>query len=69
ASSLFAVEKGYLDAVPVEKVQAWEAGLHQFLGSSHKALLDKINEKGDWNDEFEAGLKAAMEAYIKQSAI
>ncbi|MGH8561661.1 MAG: F0F1 ATP synthase subunit alpha, partial [Nevskiales bacterium] len=69
AASLFAVEKGYLDSVPVEKIQAWESGLHQFLGSSHKPLLDKLNEKGDWNDELEASLKTAMEAYLKQSAI
>lgn len=68
-ASLYAVEKGYLDKVPVEKIQAWESGLHQFLLSSHKAVVDKINEKGDWNDAIEADLKTAMEAYIKQSAI
>lgn len=68
-ASLYAVEKGYLDKVPVEQIQPWEAGLHQFLTSSHQALVDKINVKGDWNDEIEAGLKAAMEAYAKQSSI
>ncbi len=68
-ASLYAVEKGYLDKVPVEKIQPWEEGLHQFLSNSHQALMDKINVKGDWNEEIEAGLKAAMEAYVKQSAI
>ena len=68
-ASLYAVEKGYLDKVAVEQIQPWESGLHQFLTNSHKALVDKINEKGDWNDEIEASLKAAMEAYVKQSAI
>ena len=68
-ASLYAVEKGYLDKVPVEKIQPWEEGLHQFLSNSHQTLMDKINVKGDWNEEIEAGLKAAMEAYVKQSAI
>ena len=68
-ASLYAIEKGYLDKVPVEKIQAWESGMHQFLQSSHQALVDKINVKGDWNDELEAGLKAALDAYAKQSAI
>src|SRR5690606_13556155 len=37
AASLYAVEKGFIDKVPVDKVLTWEAGLHQFLDSSHKA--------------------------------
>jgi F-type H+/Na+-transporting ATPase subunit alpha len=49
-------------------VLAWEAGLHQFLASSHKAVLDKL-DSGDWNDALEAELKAAMDAYVQQSAI
>jgi F-type H+/Na+-transporting ATPase subunit alpha len=68
AASLYAVEKGYIDKVEVAKVLAWEAGLHQFLASSHKAVLDKL-DSGDWNDALEAELKAAMDAYVQQSAI
>ncbi|MDB5986391.1 MAG: synthase subunit alpha [Nevskia sp.] len=68
AGTLYAVEKGFIDKVPVEQVLEWEAGLHQFLGSSHKELLGKL-DKGDWNDGLDAELKAAMEAYVKQSAI
>jgi F-type H+/Na+-transporting ATPase subunit alpha len=63
------VEKGYIDKVDVAKVLAWEEGLHQYLASNMGALLAKINEKGDWNDAIEAELKAAMDAYVKQSAI
>jgi F-type H+-transporting ATPase subunit alpha len=68
AASLYAVEKGYIDKVEVAKVLAWEAGLHQFLATSHKALLDKLNT-GDWSDALDAELKAVMETYVKQSAI
>lgn len=68
AGTLYAVEKGFIDKIPVERVLEWEAGLHQFLGSSHKELLDKL-DKGDWNDGLDAELKAVTEAYVKQSAI
>ncbi|SEQ83559.1 F-type H+-transporting ATPase subunit alpha [Solimonas aquatica] len=67
-ASLYAVEKGYIDKVPVNKVLAWEEGLHQFIANGHKDLLAKL-DTGDWNDALEAGLKAAMDAYVKQSAI
>ena len=68
ASSLFAVEEGYLDKVDVEKIQAWEAGLHQFLGNSYAELLDKLNV-GDWNDDLKSALTEAMDAYVKQAAV
>ncbi|MGB0213535.1 F0F1 ATP synthase subunit alpha [Algiphilus sp.] len=68
ASSLFAVEEGYLDKVYVEKIQAWEAGLHQFLGNSYAELLDKLNV-GDWNDDLKSALTEAMDAYVKQAAV
>ncbi|MDR3416186.1 MAG: F0F1 ATP synthase subunit alpha, partial [Nevskia sp.] len=68
AATLYAVEKGYIDKVPVDKVLGWESGLHQFLAASHKGTLDKLNT-GDWNDAIEGELKGAMEAYLKQSAI
>ncbi|MDI3259716.1 MAG: F0F1 ATP synthase subunit alpha, partial [Sinobacteraceae bacterium] len=61
-------EKGYIDRVPVDKVLAWEAGLHQFLAASHQALIDQL-DTGDWNDALEGALKNAMDAYVKQSAI
>ncbi len=68
ASTLYAVEKGYIDKVDVTKVLAWEEGLHQFLATSQKAVLDKL-DTGDWSDAIEADLKAAMDAYGKQAAV
>jgi F-type H+-transporting ATPase subunit alpha len=67
AASLYAVEKGYIDKVPADKVLAWEAGLHQAV-AGNKALVDKLNT-GDWSDAIEAELKAVMETFVKQSAI
>ncbi len=68
AASLYAVEKGYIDVVPVDKVLAWEEGLHQFLSTSHQELLNKL-DTGDWTDALDAGLKSAMDAYVKQASV
>ncbi|TAM12336.1 MAG: F0F1 ATP synthase subunit alpha [Nevskiaceae bacterium] len=69
AVSLFAVDRGYLDEVPVEKIGAYEAALHQYMASSQKALLDKIGDAGAFNDEIDKALVAALDAFKKQAAI
>ena len=69
AASLYAADKGYLDDVAVDKIGDFEAAMQQYLATTHKPLLDKIGEKGDWNDALEAELKAAIVAFKKQSAI
>jgi F-type H+/Na+-transporting ATPase subunit alpha len=68
AASLYAVEKGYIDQIAVEKVLPWEAGLHQFLAGGYKPLLERL-DTGDWNDAVESELKAVMDAYVKQAAV
>jgi len=67
AASLYAVEKGYIDVVPVDKVLSWEEGLHRAL-AGNASLLGKL-DTGDWNDGLEAELKSLMETYIKQAAV
>ncbi|WP_293368222.1 F0F1 ATP synthase subunit alpha [Nevskia sp.] len=69
AASLYGAEKGFLDDVAVEKIGPFEASMQQFLATSHKPLMDKLNVKGDWNDGLEGELKAAITAFKKQSAI
>ncbi|MEX2480455.1 MAG: F0F1 ATP synthase subunit alpha [Gammaproteobacteria bacterium] len=63
AASLFSAERGFLDDVEIEKIGDFETALHDFMNSSHKALIDQINESGDFNDEIEAGLKSAIEDF------
>jgi len=63
AVSLYAADKGYIDDVPKNKVVPFEAALHDYLRSNQKELLDKINDTGDYNDDIEAGIKAAVEAF------
>ncbi|HSG12048.1 MAG TPA: F0F1 ATP synthase subunit alpha [Gammaproteobacteria bacterium] len=63
AVSLYAAEQGFLDDVALNKVVDFEHALHAFMRASHAALLDKINATGDYNDEIESGLKAAIEDF------
>ena len=63
AFSLYAVDKGYVDDIDVNKVVAFEAALHDYLRSSQKELLDRIDSTGDYNSEIEAAIKAAIEDF------
>ncbi len=63
ATSLYAANEGYIDDVDVNKVVDFEAALLSYMNSSQTALIAKINETGDWNDEVEAELKAAIEDF------
>src|SRR6187399_2525097 len=45
ALSLYAVNEGYMDDVPANKVVDFETGLHAFARANHKAALDAINSK------------------------
>jgi len=60
---LFAANEGFLDDVDVDNVVKFEALMLDWMRSEQKELLDKINEKGDYNDEIAASLKAALEKF------
>ena len=68
--TLFAVNKGFMDDVDVKQVLAFEAGLHQFLKTSHAALVDRLNENRAFDKEGkdEAELTAAIAAFKKSFA-
>jgi F-type H+-transporting ATPase subunit alpha len=68
SASLFAVNKGFMDDVDVKKVLAFEAGLHQFLKTSHAALLDKIETTKALDKDAEAELQSAIVAFKKTFA-
>mgnify|MGYP003571968784 FL=1 len=63
AVSLFAANEGYLDDVAANKVVNFEAALHAYMRSSQKALLDQINESGDYNDDIKASLEKALQDF------
>jgi F-type H+-transporting ATPase subunit alpha len=67
-ATLFAVNKGFLDDVEIKKVLPFEHGLHQFLKSSHGALLDKIEQSKALDKDAEAELNTAVAAFKKSFA-
>jgi len=65
AVSLFIVEKGYLDDVALKDARAFETAAIHFMDADHADLMRQINEKGDYSDEIEAKLHAAIKAFKK----
>ncbi len=68
AVSLFAVNEGYLDQVPVAGVVDFEAALHAHAEANAKALLDKIDADGDYNDEIESELRGLLDSFASTGA-
>ena len=48
---IFAAERGFLEDVAINKIQAFEDALLAFARSSHADLLKSIDETPDYNDE------------------
>src|ERR1051326_1871210 len=65
ALTLFAVNNGYFDDIPVEKALAFEAALRAFMGSKYAKLHDKIETTKELDGEGEKSLAAAIEDFKK----
>jgi F-type H+-transporting ATPase subunit alpha len=63
AISLFAADQGYLDDVDMDKVVDFEHALHSYMRANQMQLLEKVNSTGDYNDEIEAAMRAAVEDF------
>ena len=64
AISLYAANEGYLDELDINQVVPFEEGLHAHVRSGHQGILDTINEAGDYNDDIESGMKAAIDDFV-----
>jgi F-type H+-transporting ATPase subunit alpha len=60
ALSIYAVNEGYMDDVPLAKIGAFEAGLHAHAANTQGALMDKIVSSGAWDKEIEGQFKALI---------
>jgi F-type H+/Na+-transporting ATPase subunit alpha len=65
---IYAGVNGYLDPLPVERVQAFEHGLLTTLRSTHADVLEAIRSSRDLDDATAARLKSAVDAYAKTFA-
>ncbi|MEO6064519.1 MAG: F0F1 ATP synthase subunit alpha [Lysobacterales bacterium] len=65
ALSIYAVNEGFLDDVAINKIGAFEAGLHSHFTNNFGDALAKIVSTGDWNDELEDAFKQALGEFKK----
>ncbi len=63
ALSLTAANEGFLDDVPVEKVNDFEAALHAYAADNAGELANKIGDEGNYSDEIAAELKQVVEDF------
>ncbi len=63
AVSLFAVDRGYMDDVELEKAGDFEEALQSYMSASHADLLKSIEDNPVFNDEVESKLKAAADDF------
>jgi len=68
ASTLFAVNKGYMDDIDVKRVLAFESGMHSYLKDKHAALLAKLEADKAMDKDAEAELNTAIAAFKKSFA-
>ena len=61
--SLYAANAGYLEDVPVGQVLDFERDLLAYMRSEHGEWMANITESGDYDDEIEAFMKEAVEAF------
>ncbi|MCK9490247.1 MAG: F0F1 ATP synthase subunit alpha [Xanthomonadales bacterium] len=65
ALSIYAVNEGYLDDVVLDKIQAFEAGLHAHFSHVQGELEKRIVDTGAWDKDIEATFKAVIEDFKK----
>jgi F-type H+-transporting ATPase subunit alpha len=57
---LYALNNGFLDDVPVDKIRDFEAAFHKFMGSSHPEIGDAIRSERVLSDETAKRLSDAV---------
>ena len=65
ALSIYAANEGYLDDLPLNKILAFEAGLHAFMAQNQKTLMDEIVQSGNWDDKIESVFKSSIIEFKK----
>jgi F-type H+-transporting ATPase subunit alpha len=66
ALSLFAVEQGYLDDVPIKKILDFEADLQEFTHREDPDLLKMIDQEAVLSDTIKSQLKKTIEQFKTQ---
>jgi F-type H+-transporting ATPase subunit alpha len=65
ASLIFAVQRGFMDSVDIERIQEFRNKLQEFLTTRKEALMAKVRDKGAFDEELEKELSATLEEFGK----
>ena len=68
AVSLFAVTRGYMDDLPVEKALSFESALHDHMKNQHAAWVERIESTKDMSADDEKALIGVIESFKKTGA-
>jgi F-type H+-transporting ATPase subunit alpha len=66
--SIYAGTNGYLDAVPVDRVNDYEEQMLSFMRHEHGDTLKTIRDTGKFEDDVRDKIKGALETFAKQFA-
>ena len=64
--SIFAGSEGYLDKVPVDQVQKWEAEFLEHMHRSHADVVTSITDKKEIDDEANKKLRSILDDFNTQ---
>jgi F-type H+-transporting ATPase subunit alpha len=60
---IYAGTQGYLDDVPVARVQEFQNSMLQYIDASHRGVVDTLRDKKELSPELETQLKEALKAF------
>lgn len=60
---LYALTKGFLDDIAIQKIKEFETGLIEYAEQNAKTFMKQVREKKMWEDDGEAELKKAIGDY------
>ena len=63
AISLYAANEVFLSDFDLNKVGDFEAALMSYMNSEHTAVMNQVNESGNFNDDIAANFKSALEQF------
>ncbi|MBP7831453.1 MAG: F0F1 ATP synthase subunit alpha [Candidatus Pacebacteria bacterium] len=61
--TLYALTRGLVDDIAVDRIREFEAGISEYAETHAKKFLKEIREKGMWSDDGEAEIKKVIEEY------
>lgn len=60
---LFAVDQGYMDDVPVNRIAIFEQELISYLHTNYGEFIERINKTGEYNDEVVQTMRTVLESF------